>query len=129
MCVFCEIAKGNIPSNVVYEDSDVIAILDLAQTTKGHTLVMPKEHYEDLTVIPSDKLAKLIVIVKDLAIKITTKLGAPGFNILVNTGEVAGQTVKHLHFHIIPRYGSGDGFDVVTSENDYDLASILETIK
>ena len=129
MCIFCEIAKGNIPSNVVYEDEDLIAILDLAQTTKGHTLVMPKEHYEDMTVIPSDELARLIVVVKDIAIKITSKLGALGFNVLVNTGEVAGQTVKHLHFHIIPRYGSDDGFDVVTSENKYDLASILETIK
>ncbi len=129
MCIFCEIAKGNIPSNIVYEDDDVIAILDLAQTTKGHTLVMPKEHYDDITAIPADELARVIAVVKDLAIKITEKLGAHGFNVLVNTGEVAGQTVKHLHFHIVPRYGADDGFDIVTSENKYDLASILETIK
>ncbi len=129
MCIFCEIAKGNIPSNVVYEDDGIIAILDLAQTTKGHTLVMPKDHYEDIREIPAEELAKLIVVVRDLAVKITNKLDAPGFNILVNTDEVAGQSVKHLHFHIVPRYGADDGFSVVTSENEYDLTSILETIK
>lgn len=129
MCVFCEIIKGNIPSNIVYEDSETIAILDLAQTTKGHTLVMPKKHYEDLTAIPSDELSRLIVIVKDLAIKIVEKLEASGFNLLVNTGEIAGQTVKHLHFHIIPRFTSDDGFKVITSENNYDLSTILEIIK
>ena len=104
MCVFCEIINGNIPSSKVYEDDDVLAILDLSQTTKGHTLVMPKKHYQNILEIPQDELAKLFVKVQKIAKRVTTNLGANGFNILVNTNEVAGQSVMHLHVHIIPRY-------------------------
>ncbi len=128
MCIFCKIINKEIPSNIVYEDDQVLAILDLAQTTKGHTLVMPKKHYADITEIPDDELAYLMKVVKSLAQKITVNLGASGFNILVNTKEVAGQSVMHLHVHIIPRYDEEDTIKIEFSENKFDMQAILDMI-
>lgn len=128
MCVFCEIIKGNIPSRKVYEDDDIIAILDIAQTTYGHTLVMPKKHYQDIETVDPEILQKLILKVQELAKKISTNLKAEGHNILVNTNEVSGQTVHHLHFHIIPRYTVNDSIKIEFSENKYDLDEALAKI-
>lgn len=128
MCIFCEIIKGNIPSTKIYEDNDVIAILDIAQTTKGHTLVMPKKHFDSILDVDKDTLGKLINVTQDLSKKITTNLQANGFNLLVNTNEVAGQTVKHLHIHIIPRYDYNDTIKVEFVENKFDLNEIQNEI-
>lgn len=128
MCIFCEIINGNISSSKVYEDDDVLAILDLSQTTKGHTLVMPKKHYQNILEIPQDELANLIIKVQEIAKKVTANLGAKGFNILVNTNEVAGQSVMHLHVHIIPRYDENDTIEIKTYENKFDLSKVLEDI-
>ena len=128
MCVFCEIIKGNIPSRKVYEDDDIIAILDIAQTTYGHTLVMPKKHYQDIETVDPEILQKLILKVQELAKKISTNLKAEGHNILVNTNEVSVQTVHHLHFHIIPRYTVNDSIKIEFSENKYDLDEVLAKI-
>ena len=128
MCVFCEIIKGNIPSRKVYEDDDIIAILDIAQTTYGHTLVMPKKHYQDIETVDPEILQKLILKVQELAKKLSTNLKAEGHNILVNTNEVSGQTVHHLHFHIIPRYTVNDSIKIEFSENKYDLDEVLAKI-
>ena len=128
MCVFCEIIKGNIPSRKVYEDDDIIAILDIAQTTYGHTLVMPKKHYQDIETVDPEILQKLILKVQELAKKISTNLKAEGHNILVNTNEVSGQTVHHLHFHIIPRYTVNDSIKIEFSENKYVLDEVLAKI-
>ena len=128
MCVFCEIIKGNIPSRKVYEDDDIIAILDIAQTTYGHTLVMPKKHYQDIETVDPEILQKLILKVQEMAKKISTNLKAEGHNILVNTNEVSGQTVHHLHFHIIPRYTVNDSIKIEFSENKYDLDEVLAKI-
>lgn len=128
MCVFCEIIKGNIPSRKVYEDDDIIAILDIAQTTYGHTLVMPKKHYQDIETVDPEILQKLILKVQELAKKISTNLKAEGHNILVNTNEISGQTVHHLHFHIIPRYTVNDSIKIEFSENKYDLDEVLAKI-
>ena len=128
MCVFCEIIKGNIPSRKVYEDDNIIAILDIAQTTYGHTLVMPKKHYQDIETVDPEILQKLILKVQELAKKISTNLKAEGHNILVNTNEVSGQTVHHLHFHIIPRYTVNDSIKIEFSENKYDLDEVLAKI-
>ncbi|MGN1406645.1 MAG: HIT family protein [Erysipelotrichaceae bacterium] len=129
MCIFCEIVKGNIPSKKVYEDDEIIAILDIAQTTKGHTLVMPKKHYTDIYEADPEVLKKLIVKVQELGKMICENLGAQGSNILVNTDEVAGQSVHHLHFHIIPRYSKDDSIKIEFSENSYDLDEVLSQIK
>ncbi len=128
MCVFCKIINKEIPSSIVYEDADVLAILDLAQTTLGHTLVMPKKHYANILEIPDDELAHLMSIVKMLAKRISDKLGAKGFNLLVNTNEVAGQTVMHLHVHIIPRYDENDTIKIEFTENKLDLNEIANKI-
>lgn len=129
MCIFCEIIKGNIPSRKVYEDDDILAILDIAQTTYGHTLVMPKKHVQDINSADPETLKKLIVKVQELSEMICKNLKADGHNILVNTNEVSGQTVHHLHFHIIPRYSVNDSVKIEFSENKYDLDEVLAKIK
>ena len=129
MCIFCEIIKGNIPSRKVYEDDDILAILDISQTTYGHTLVMPKKHVQDINSADPETLQKLIVKVQELSEMICKNLKADGHNILVNTNEVSGQTVHHLHFHIIPRYSVNDSVKIEFSENKYDLDEVLAKIK
>ena len=109
MCVFCEIIKGNIPSKKVYEDDDTLAILDISQTTKGHTLVMPKKHVDNFLLMDNEEYQQLMGKVQKLADKIVSKLDAKGCNVLINTNEVAGQSVMHFHVHVIPRYLGGEG--------------------
>ena len=129
MCIFCKIIDGSIPSSKVYEDENILAILDLSQTTYGHTLVMPKKHYQNILEIPSDELATLMVKVQELAKLITAKLNANGVNILVNTNEAAGQTVMHLHIHIIPRYDENDGISIDFKPNENaNLSNVLNDI-
>lgn len=128
MCVFCEIIKGNIPSKKVYEDDQILAILDISQTTKGHTLVMPKKHYENFLEMPYDEFGQLMSKVQEVAEKVTKALDAKGCNILINTNEVAGQSVMHTHVHIIPRYDENDTISVKFSENKFDLDEILNQI-
>ncbi|MBO4218411.1 MAG: HIT family protein [Erysipelotrichaceae bacterium] len=127
MCLFCEIIEGNIPSKKVYEDDQVLAILDISQATRGHTLVMPKQHFRNIYDIDPQTLAHLIEVVRKLAIQITEKTGAAGCNILSNNNEAAGQSVMHLHFHIIPRYPEDD-WQFPTPSHDYDLDEILHQI-
>ena len=104
-CVFCAIAAGAIPSFKVYEDELVVAYLDINPFTKGHTLVIPKEHSQGLLDTPDELLAAIVARVKKVAAHVKAALPCEGFNILQNNGEAAGQTVKHIHFHIVPRYG------------------------
>lgn len=104
-CIFCAIVAGEIPSFKVYEDDLVLAYLDINPFTKGHTLVIPKTHSANLLETDDETLAAVILRVKKIAAHLKEKLGADGFNILQNNGEAAGQTVHHLHFHIVPRYG------------------------
>ena len=105
-CIFCKIAAGEIPSFKVYEDDFVLAYLDINPFTKGHTLVIPKAHSEGLVDTSDETLAAVIARVKKVAAHLKAALPCDGFNILQNNGEAAGQTVKHLHFHIVPRYGN-----------------------
>lgn len=129
MCVFCKIINNEIPSKKVYEDEDVLAILDLSQLTYGHTLVMPKAHYATLLDCPLDVQSKLINVTTSLANKIKTNLNAQGVNIVNNSGEAAGQTVMHTHIHIIPRYqGDEFGFKEVNHEGKYVLDEILAKV-
>ena len=103
-CIFCKIANGEIPSRTVYEDDSFRVILDNGPATKGHALVLPKDHYADLFEIPEDVAAAAIVTAKKAAALLKEKLHADGLNIVQNNGEAAGQTVPHFHIHIIPRY-------------------------
>lgn len=106
-CIFCAIAAGEMPSFKVYEDDFVLAYLDINPFTEGHTLVIPKEHTTGLLDTPTERLAEIIARVQKIAAHIKTALPCDGFNILQNNGEAAGQTVPHLHFHIVPRVGKG----------------------
>ncbi len=112
MCVFCEIIAGNIPSSKIYEDDEVLAILDLSQVTKGHTLVMPKKHVGSLLEADEETACACMRVITRLSGQIVRNTGAAGLNLLNNNGEAAGQSVGHLHFHLIPRYGEGDSIVV-----------------
>lgn len=103
-CIFCKLANGIIPTNSIYEDDDFLVILDAAPATKGHALILPKEHYADLYEMPDNLLQKAIVLARKMAVHMTQKLECDGFNLVQNNGETAGQTVFHFHIHLIPRY-------------------------
>lgn len=107
-CIFCKIATGDIPCRKVYEDDSVIAFLDVNPLSDGHTLIIPKVHFEKLDDCPSDVLASLAVCVGKIASAVVAGLQCDGYNVLCNNGEAAGQEVNHVHFHVIPRE-SGDG--------------------
>ena len=102
-CIFCKIAAGEIPSATLYEDEDFRVILDLGPASKGHALIIPKEHYRNLYDIDEDIAAKAIVLAKKMITKLTDVLGCDGYNIVQNNEECAGQTVFHFHMHLIPR--------------------------
>jgi histidine triad (HIT) family protein len=110
-CIFCKLANGVIPTNSIYEDEGFNVILDNSPASKGHALILPKEHYANLYEIEEDVLAKAAVLAKKMAGKMTETLQCDGFNLLQNNGEAAGQTVFHFHMHLIPRY-KGDEKEV-----------------
>lgn len=127
MCIFCKIINGEIPSKKVYEDDDVVAILDISQATKGHTLVLPKKHYANVLEIEDDAFIKVMNTTKMLAKKISKNLNAEGVNILNNCNEAAGQTVMHFHVHILPRY-KDDDLKLEFTSHELDLDTILKEI-
>ena len=107
-CIFCKIAAGEIPSKTIYEDERFRVILDISPASKGHALIIPKEHYANIYELPEAMAASAMVLAKKLAAHMTEILQCDGFNIIQNNGEPAGQTVFHFHMHLIPRY-KGDG--------------------
>ena len=108
-CVFCAIAAGEIPSCKVFEDDFCLAYLDINPFAEGHVLVIPKAHTTGLLDTPDETLAALAVRVKRVAARVKEALPCDGFNILQNNGAAAGQTVPHIHFHIVPRREGGSG--------------------
>ncbi len=132
-CIFCKIINGEIPSAKVYEDNEVYAFLDISQVTKGHTLVVPKQHTKDIYEA-DDKLAEsLFSRIPKIANAIKKTYQPAGMNILNNNEEPAGQSVFHLHIHLLPRYGEQDGFQAKwkVHSDDYsteDLQEIAESI-
>lgn len=129
MCVFCDIINHKIPSKVVYEDDDVLAILDISQVTYGHTIVMPKKHVRNILEADEETVQKCMAVVHKLAKQIVKNTGAKGCNIINNCGEVAGQSVDHLHFHIIPRYSEEDALKLTFGKSkEQDLDEVLKTI-
>ncbi len=103
-CIFCKIASGEIPSATVYEDAEFRVILDIAPAAKGHLLVLPKQHYADITQMPQELTGKAFVLAKSMAEKMDAALHCDGINVLQNNREAAGQTVFHFHIHLIPRF-------------------------
>ena len=128
-CVFCAIAANEIPSFKVYEDDLVLAYLDINPFSKGHTLVIPKKHSSGLLDTSDETLAALVARVKKVASHLKATLPCDGFNILQNNGEAAGQTVMHIHFHIVPRYGKEE-ISFVSQKGDMDeLKSLADRIR
>ncbi|KPJ62442.1 MAG: hypothetical protein AMS15_03875 [Planctomycetes bacterium DG_23] len=110
-CVFCEIVRGNIPSTKVYEDEAALAFMDINPISYGHTLLIPKEHFTQVSQMDVEKYQALVKMVPELTKAIIETTGAAGLNVLQNNGRAAGQVVEHLHIHLIPRYeGDGLGF-------------------
>jgi histidine triad (HIT) family protein len=104
-CIFCLLSNGKIPTAKVYENDFCAVILDSGPATKGHALVIPKEHYANITEAPEELVGKCFALAAKLGAAMKDVLGAKGFNVVANTGEAAGQTVMHMHIHVIPRYG------------------------
>ncbi len=128
-CVFCAIAAGEIPSFKIYEDELVLAYLDINPFTEGHALVIPKEHSSGLLDTSDETLSALIARVKKVADHLKKTLPCDGFNILQNNGEAAGQTVMHIHFHIVPRYGKEE-IEFTSHKGDMDeLKALAERVR
>lgn len=129
-CIFCKIVGGEIPSYKVYEDDNVLAFLDITPVNPGHTLVIPKKHYENLFDLPEEEAKKLIVAIKKIAPAVLAGTGAKGFNLGLNNGGTAGQIVNHIHFHIMPRF-ENDDYELWHGQAymDGQAAEVLEKIK
>jgi len=102
-CIFCKIIAGEMPAATVYEDASAIAFLDINPITRGHTLVVPREHCETILTAPDTVLKETILAVARVTRAMETALGAAAVNVTQANGELAGQVVPHLHFHVIPR--------------------------
>ena len=113
-CIFCKIIGGQIPSSTIYEDDDFKVILDVNPATKGHALVLPKEHYTDIYEMDAELLGKAVKVAQKVIAHETKVLGCDGYNLLQNNSEVAGQTVFHFHMHLIPRYKNGNNEQLLT---------------
>lgn len=107
-CIFCKIAAGEIPSTTIYEDDDFKVILDIEPASKGHALILAKDHYANLYELSDELASKALLVAKKVITVMTDVLGCDGYNVLQNNGEVAGQTVFHFHIHLIPRYKDDD---------------------
>ena len=129
MCIFCEIIKGNIPSKKVYEDDKVLAILDISQITKGHTLVLPKKHFDNFLDIDDEYSNAVFTAAKKVTKMINNAYKPEGFNIINNCGETAGQSVMHFHVHVVPRYNKEDlVMQHADNSNKFNLDEIVEDI-
>lgn len=129
MCIFCKIVNNEIPSTKVYEDDKVIAILDIAQTTEGHTLIMPKKHSDNILECDTEIAQHIMNVAQELGNKLLTNLNANGINLLANVNESAGQSVMHTHMHLIPRYDSNDSISIIFNESKpKDLDAVKKRI-
>ena len=131
-CIFCKIANHEVPSSIIYEDDDVISFLDISQTTKGHALVIPKEHFDNFLSVDKETMHKVMDVAQRIGQADIAVLGAKGVNILTNVNKEAGQSVYHFHVHVIPRYAKNEGFQITMKENiekDINLPAIAEIVR
>lgn len=130
-CIFCKLANGDIPAATLYEDEDFRVILDASPASKGHALIIPKEHYANLYELDDEVASKTLVLARRMITKLTDILDCDGYNLVQNNGEAAGQTVFHFHMHLIPRH-KDDGVDLcwkMGNLTDEDKEDILSRIK
>ena len=132
-CIFCKLANGEIPTRKIYEDDLFTVFMDASPVTRGHSLIVPKRHCDNLYSLPDEEASKIMILAKKLATHMTEKLHADGFNVMQNNGEVAGQSVFHYHMHLIPRY-KDDGHAgrlswPTLTLTDEELDEIRDTLK
>lgn len=129
-CIFCKILAGEIPSTAVYEDDDFKAILDVNPAARGHVIILPKNHAANIYELPDEDASKIMVVAKKIATAIEKAYHCDGVNILQDNGEAAGQTVFHLHVHVIPRF-KGDTVNIGWKQGDMpeDLDAICKEIQ
>jgi len=130
-CIFCQIANGQIPSTTLYENDDFRVILDVGPASKGHALILPKEHFANLYELTDELASKVFVLAKKMVTVLTEVLHCDGFNVLQNNGDIAGQTVFHFHLHLIPRYNEDQvaiGWvpGILRKEEGQDIAAAFE---
>lgn len=131
-CIFCKILADEIPSTVVYEDDLFRAILDVNPAARGHVIILPKNHAANLFELPDEEASKILIVAKKIAKAVMETYHCDGINILQNNGEASGQTVFHLHVHVIPRFeGDRDHINIgwKPGETPEDLQAIAEEIK
>lgn len=126
-CIFCKLANGVIPTNTIYEDEWFRVILDMAPATKGHALILPKSHEDNLFELSDENASKALILARNMAKVMKEKLQCGGLNLVQNNGEAAGQTVNHFHIHLIPRYQM-DGQNINWAPGN-SSAEELEAIK
>ncbi len=131
-CVFCKIINREIPASIVYEDEFVLAFLDIAPAAAGHTLVIPKLHYDTFLGTPRNVMHNVLDVAQRIGQVQMKTLLAGGVNILINSYPLAGQSVGHFHVHVIPRYSKNDGLRIQMAESldgALNLPSVVEKIK
>ncbi len=126
-CLFCKIIKGEIPSAKVYENENIIAFLDLHPVNIGHTLIVPKNHYDNLYDTPDEIICEMMKLTKKLSIAIKNSMHADGINIEMNNEKSAGQIIPHAHWHIVPRFGD-DGFTHWHGKRPYKEGEMSEVV-
>jgi histidine triad (HIT) family protein len=110
-CIFCKIIAGQIPATKIYEDDKVFAFLDIGPLSDGHTLVVPKQHYQKVHECPPEVLSDIGARLGKIAAAVSSAMNSDGYNVLCNNGRAAGQLVEHVHFHIIPRMAGDNVFN------------------
>ena len=123
MCVFCKIINGEIPGFKLYENDLVIAILDISQTTKGHTLIIPKRHVQDVFELSQEDANAVMEACLYVTKLLKEKLNVENVNLVNNSGLLAGQSVMHFHLHVIPRY-EGDEFKIIQPAHEPDFNAL-----
>lgn len=119
-CIFCQIIEGSIPSAKIYEDEHVYAFMDIMPVTKGHVLLIPKKHVENIYDFTEEDAANFFKAAPKIANALKDEFIPVGMNLLQNNGEAAGQTVFHYHLHFIPRYDETDGFQLAKWDSKQD---------
>ncbi len=131
-CIFCKIANKEIASAMIYEDAHAFAILDIMPKAPGHTMVIPKVHAATILDLPENELGPVFIAVQKVMARLKEVLNPDGFTVGINHGDVSGQTVKHLHIHILPRF-NGDGgssiHSVVNNPPKEDIGSLAQRLK
>jgi len=131
-CLFCKIASKEIPAKIIYEDESAVGVLDVNPVSPGHSMILPKKHAGNILELPDGEIKGVFQAVKNLTALLKNKLNPDGFTIGINHGSVSGQTVEHLHIHVIPRWkndGGGSIHSVVNNAPKESLDGIFKKLK